>query len=133
VFSGVIAHLHDNAKVLGVEQYRGLDFITIDKMTSMVFNVYSERAIKLISLWDPSNEDVETNTIDRYLENSDLKIVVTDPYIVGHREELSSTLWGFQNTQYSDMISESERKLNELKVQWFKSHKGSAGKRSALR
>ncbi|MEY3703937.1 MAG: hypothetical protein RLZZ561_1557 [Pseudomonadota bacterium] len=126
VFSGVIAHLHDNAKVLGVERYRSLDFITIDKMTSMVFNIYSERAIKLISLWDPSNEDAETNTIDRYLENSDLRIVVTDPYIVGHREELHSTLWGFQNTQYVDMIAESERKLNALKLQWIQSHEAPA-------
>lgn len=126
VFSGVIAHLHDNAKVLDVEHYRGLDFITIDKMTSNVFNIYSERAIRLISLWDPSNEDAETNTIDRYLENSSLKIVVTDPYIVGHREELHSTLWGFQNTQYVDMIAESERKLNALKIQWVEAHEAPA-------
>ena len=101
-------------------------FITIDKMTSNVFNIYSERAIRLISLWDPSNEDAETNTIDRYLENSSLKIVVTDPYIVGHREELHSTLWGFQNTQYVDMIAESERKLNALKIQWVEAHEAPA-------
>lgn len=126
VFSGVIAHLHDDTQVLNVKQHRGLDFITINKMTSTVFNIYSERAIEVISLWDPSNEDAETNTIDRYLENSGLRIVVTDPYIVGHREELHSTLWGFQNTQYIDMIAESERKLNALKLQWIQSHEAPA-------
>lgn len=120
VFSGVIAHLHEDTKVLNVENYMGIDFVTINRMTSTVFNIYSENAIKVIANWDQKNEDSERNTIDRYLEHSGLRIVVTDPYIVGHREELHSTLWGFQNTQYRDMIAESERKLSGLKTEWLR-------------
>lgn len=120
IFSGVIAHLHEEVNVLNVETHRGMDFVTIDKMTSMIFNIYSRKAMELIASWNQTDEDPERNTIDRYLENAGLRIVVADPYIVGHREELYSTLWGFQNTQYSQMIAESERQLNAMKLDWLK-------------
>lgn len=119
IFSGVVAHLHEDAKVINVETYKGIDFVTIDRMTSTVFNIYSERAMQKICAWDPMNEDATSNTIDRYLENANLRIVLTDPYLVGHREEMHSTLWGFQNTQYRDMIAESQRQLNVLKRNWL--------------
>lgn len=119
IFSGVVAHLHEDAKVINVETYKGIDFVTIDRMTSTVFNIYSERAMQKICAWDPTNEDATSNTIDRYLENANLRIVLTDPYLVGHREEMHSTLWGFQNTQYRDMIAESQRQLNALKRNWL--------------
>ena len=121
IFSGVIANLHDDTKVLNVRSFGGLEFITINKMTSTVFNIYSVNAFKKIAEWNQNNENAEINTIDRYLEHSGLRIVTTDPYIVGHREELHSTLWGFQNTQYRDMIAESERNLSSLKIAWLKS------------
>ena len=58
--------------------------------------------------WNENDRDVETNTIDRYLErNSQLKVVVTEPFLVGHKEEQHSTIWGFQNTQYAEMIIRS--------------------------
>lgn len=121
VFSGVIAHLHEDTKVSNVTSHRGLDFVTINKMTSTVFNIYSTNAIRLLAQWDQNNMDAERNTIDRYLEHSGLRIVVMDPYLVGHREELHSTLWGFQNTQYRDMIAESELRLSQLKSEWLRS------------
>lgn len=119
IFSGVIANLHEDTRVLNVKKFNGLEFITINKMTSTVFNIYSEKAMRKIIEWEQSNEDATTNTIDRYLEHANLRILTTDPFIVGHREELHSTLWGFQNTQYRDMIAESERKLSELKNRWL--------------
>lgn len=119
VFSCVIAHLHDDTGVTGVDSISDLNFVQIDRMTSMIFNIYSKRAIELIANWNQKNEDSENNTIDRYLENAGLKVIVSHPYIVGHREELHSTLWGFQNTQYSEMIADSEKKLGILKQQWL--------------
>lgn len=119
IFSGVIANLHEDTRVNKVEEFGGLQFIHIDKMTSTVFNIYAENAIKLIADWDPYDNDATTNTIDRYLEHSGLRIVVTDPFIVGHREEMTSTLWGFQNTQYRDMIAESGKALGRLKQNWL--------------
>ncbi|CAN5254585.1 hypothetical protein BH11PSE5_BH11PSE5_06480 [soil metagenome] len=121
IFSGVIASLHDEAKVSRVERFRGIDFVTIDKMTSMVFNIYSRRAMQLIAEWSPLNAHVESNAVDRYLEQSNLKIVVAHPYIAGHREEVHSTLWGFENTEYVNMINESEDHLGRLKDEWLRS------------
>ena len=59
--------------------------------------------------------DAESNTIDRFLEaQTDLRVVVALPFFVGHREEVHSTLWGFQNTQYIDMIANSEQSLKNM-------------------
>jgi hypothetical protein len=132
VFCGVVAHLHDEVKVLDVRSHRGIDFVTIDKMTSSVFNIYNRRCLEVLARWNPRIEDSKYNTIDRFLENSGLKIVVTDPYLVGHREEVHSTLWGFQNTQYRDMINESQSRLNALKRAWLKDQGASLEVRSEL-
>lgn len=122
IFSGVIASLHEDARVSKVARFEGIDFVTIDKMTSMVFNIYNRRAMHLIANWSPLNSHVETNAIDRYLESADLKVVVAHPYIAGHREEVHSTLWNFQNSQYVDMIEESQVRLGRLKDAWLASN-----------
>lgn len=125
IFSGVIASVHAGTKVLDVEESDGLTFVKIDHMTSTVFNIYSRRAIELLTSWDPTNLDVDTNTIDRYLENQDdLQVVVTLPFLVGHREEVKSTLWGFENSQYSKMIAESEERIRFLADEWLKARAG---------
>ena len=112
IFSGLIASLHPDTKILSTEVYKGITFVIIDKMTSMVFNIYNEKALRLLAAWDPENLDPTTNTIDRFLEGqSSLRVVVALPFLVGHRENVYSTLWGFQNTQYRDMIACSEKKL----------------------
>lgn len=70
---------------------------------------------RLLASWDPENLDAVSNTIDRFLESqADLRVVVTLPFFVGHREEVYSTLWGFQNTQYNDMIANSEKSLESM-------------------
>jgi SAM-dependent methyltransferase len=115
VFAGVIAALHPDVKVLSVHEFKGRTFVEIDKMTSTVFNIYDEKVLKLFASWDPSNLDAKTNTIDRYLENqANLRVIVMLPFFVGHREEAHSTLWGFQNTQYSEMIQNSENTLRQM-------------------
>ena len=115
VFAGVIASLHSDVTILGVQVYKGIRFVTIDRMTSMVCNVYSERAMRILASWDSQHVDDQTNTIDKYLERQgNLRVVVALPFFVGHREEVHSTLWGFQNTQYSSLIKESEQKLEAL-------------------
>jgi hypothetical protein len=68
-----------------------------------------------LAAWNPEHRDDQTNTIDKYLERqTSLRVVVALPFLVGHREDAFSTLWGFQNTQYSDMIAASERGLVDL-------------------
>jgi hypothetical protein len=120
VFSGFIASLHPDVKILAVDEFRGKTFVTINKMMSMVFNVYSESAMKILSEWNPDNQDAETNTIDRYLENQrEIRVIVILPFLVGHREEVKSTLWGFENTTYNQMILDSENLLEKKKNEFL--------------
>lgn len=115
LFAGVIADLHDGVKILDVETFQGIRFVTIDKMTSMVCNIYSEKALRILAAWDPDHRNNQTNTIDRHLERqASLRVVVALPFLVGHREEVSSTLWGFNNSQYNDLINASEKALFDL-------------------
>ncbi|MBK5966549.1 hypothetical protein CCR95_21345 [Thiocystis minor] len=114
LFSGVIAALHPDTRIKSVASYKGMKFVTVDRMTSTVFNIYNKRALTMLTEWDPKNQDAEANTIDRYLgTRQDLLVVVALPFLVGHREEVHSTLWGFKNTGYSAMISSSEQDLSE--------------------
>ncbi len=112
IFAGLIADVHPDTKILHIEEYEGTEYIYIDKMTSMVMNIYSLEIMEIISLWDQTNKNVETNTIDRYIESqTDIIAVTTLPYLVGHTEDQSSTLWGGPNTQYSAMIDKSKEIL----------------------
>lgn len=119
IFSGLMADVHPTAKVLSVEQVGGRTYVTLDKMTSTVFNIYNESALKLLSQWNPLDTDPVTNTIDRYLERQEkLRIVVALPFIAGHKEDATSTLWGFDNERYTPMIAEAERKIEALVRDW---------------
>ena len=119
IFSGLMADLHKGAKILSVEQHDGRSFVTTNRLISTVMNIYNESVFETMIGWDESNRDVGSNTIDRYLErNSRLRVVVTDPFLVGHKEDQHSTIWGFQNTQYADMIARSSDLLR-MKVDAF--------------
>lgn len=112
LFAGLVACLHDDVEIIRQEVFDGILFITLNKMTSMVCNIYSHRGLSLLNSWNPLNIDPETNTIDRHIENQDdLRVIVALPFLVGHREELDSTLWGFNNETYSSLISGSEKQL----------------------
>ena len=116
IFVGIIAHLHEDVQILKTEIFRGIQFVTINKMTSTVCNIYGEKALELLASWNPGDRCDRCNTIDRYLERqANLRVVVTLPFLVGHREDLHSTIWGFQNTRYRSLIDSSESAL-EAKV-----------------
>lgn len=123
IFSGLMADVHSSAKVVSVDQFGGRTYVTIDKMTSTVFNIYNESALKLLSQWDPLNDDAITNTVDRYLERQEgLRVVVALPFIAGHKEDTTSTLWGFENQRYTPMIAEAQRKIESLVREWRRNH-----------
>ena len=121
IFQGIIADVGE-VKTKNVEKAYGETFITIDHMMSMVFNVYSKDIYTKIIQWDETNYDLETNTIDRALEGYDLNVVTTSPFLVGHKEDLHSTIWGFNNAQYHDWIEKSNKKI-ELLIQNFEKNK----------
>ncbi len=115
IFSGLIAHLSENTKILKVDNFEGVRFITIDKMTSTVFNIYNQSYLKDLVLWNPNFDNSKFNTIDRFIESHEnLKVVTTLPFLVGHHEEVFSSLWHFQNTEYNKMIEESQILLKTL-------------------
>lgn len=121
IVSGLIANLHAETNVRKIESIGGLELVHIDKMTSTVLNTYSSSVFDKVMRWDENYRDPYKNTIDRFIENQyGIDIVTTSPFLVGHKEELMSTLWGFQNSQYTEMIAASESLLRE-KVDMFKS------------
>lgn len=122
IFCAIIADVNPNAAVSGVFDYQGLQFVVLDYMTSAVFNIYNRRALELLAQWDASNEDVQINTIDRYLENESMVVVTCLPFLVGHHEEQNSTLWGATNKIYSKMIQESEARLKEKVSKYLQDH-----------
>src|SRR5690606_35856504 len=46
IFSGLMADINSAAKVLSVETVGGRTYVTLNTMTSMVFNIYNERALQ---------------------------------------------------------------------------------------
>lgn len=124
IFAGLIAHLAPDVEVLNVEVVGGLTFVTLNKMTSMVFNIYSRRAMTLIAGWDETNPDPHKNTIDRYLEaQPDFRVITTLESLFGHREDMQSSLWGVGNSQYSALIDKS-RELLQRKVLAYLQNQG---------
>lgn len=114
LFSGLIAHLNEETEVLDVNTVDGITYVTINKMTSTVCNIYNKTILEKIASWNQNIINSETNTIDRFIESmNELIVVTTIPFLVGHREEVHSSLWEFKNTQYSDMIKNSETQLIE--------------------
>ncbi|MCB1418013.1 MAG: hypothetical protein KDJ74_03005 [Notoacmeibacter sp.] len=120
IFSGFIADVHQDMKVQHVEEFEGQTFIHVDRTVSMVFNIYSRKMIEYLGQWDVENRDVETNTIDRYLEaRPNTKVILTLPFLVGHRVDAQSTIWGFENTQYVELVEKSELLLNEKVKEYY--------------
>jgi hypothetical protein len=120
LFSGLIAQLHPDTIITKVEEVDGIEYVYINKTVSMVMNIYSSTAIELIESWDQKNDDPYTNTIDRHIEsNTEVIVITTLPFLVGHTEEQISSLWGFENTQYNEMIIDSQKLLKD-KVDRFK-------------
>jgi hypothetical protein len=115
VFAGLIAELPRDVAILSVDDSDGIRFVTISNMVSTVWNIYSKEAMSFLAIWDPHNQDAQTNTLDRYLSTKeDLKVVVTLPFLFGHNSDLNSTLWNFQNDVYDQMIANTESKLQYL-------------------
>jgi hypothetical protein len=118
VFSGLLGDLHSEAEILKVRNLRKHKVALTDRLISTVFNVYHHRVFDRVALWDDRDRDVVKNTIDRYLEHTHLLVLACFPFLVGHKDELHSTLWGIQNNAMIDMIQRSEKLLG-AKIEKF--------------
>lgn len=114
IFSGFISDLSDTVEISRTNISTPNEKIyKINKLVSMVFNIYSNKVYEKIYTWNEYKRSTD-NTIDRYIESHGaINGLVVSPFLVGHKEELHSTLWGKQNTIYNDLIDKSQKLLNE--------------------
>lgn len=70
-----MADISDNVVVSQMDCVNGDTMLTINKMMSTVFNIYNQRAIQIGAQWDETNHNT-SNTIDRYFESFDLKVIL---------------------------------------------------------
>lgn len=116
IFSGLLAE-SESAEVLGFFPHMGENIILIDRLMSMVLNIYSEKVFEYILKYDENNQDPFVNTIDKFINQKSLKIFCALPFLVGHSDGEGSTIWG-SSSHYEDMISKSEKTL-EQKLEVF--------------
>ncbi len=113
IFQGLMADV-GKVNIRRVDRMYGETIVHLDHMISTVFNYYRSCVYDSLINWDETNPDMQRNTIDRALETMELKIVTTVPFLVGHKEDLDSAAWGFNNSQYRDQIDKSKEKLENL-------------------
>ena len=114
IFSGLMADLSKDVRILETHLYKNQQFVKLDRVISMVFNVYHRRIFDVIAEWDQTNRDVTTNTIDRYLEKQrTVNVLTAVPFLVGHKGSQESTLWDVKNSEYTELILGSSQLLGE--------------------
>jgi hypothetical protein len=119
VFSGLLTNVAPDARIRRVDRQGGVTFVHLDTTIGMVFNIYGPRALQHLAVWpgDGGLQGVgpETGTIDLWLgAMPGLQVVTTLPFLVGHDSGLTSTVFGFSNRRYDQMIRASEGRLARL-------------------
>lgn len=111
VFSGLLTNVTEGYRITRVTRHDGEVFVHLNRCVGMVCNVYNHGGLTRLASWR-----VETGmTIDRYLEQTPgLKVVTTVPFLANHRDNLSSSVWGFDNRRYRSMIQASEKRLMQM-------------------
>ena len=113
LFQGIMADVGEDS-IECVRHWDGETFVHLNHAISMVFNYYRSSVFDAVIAWDESNADAYSNTVDRALEARKLQVITTLPFLVGHKEDLNSEVWGFRNSQYNDLITKSSEKLTAL-------------------
>jgi GR25 family glycosyltransferase involved in LPS biosynthesis len=96
IYSAMVVDLADDTKILSIDNFEEEEFIFVNKIISMVFNIYNKSSFETIMKWDEWQKPEPNihNTIDEYIRNSGLKFVVSYPFLVHHKEDSTSTIWG---------------------------------------
>ena len=113
IFVGVIADLPTDVKIINIYQYKNIKFIELNKMNSMVFNIYNKNSYDNILKWNINNNDVHTNTIDKFLNTTNLTFITTYPFYFDCIN-VNSTLWGKNLNLFSEYNNMFKKSLNIL-------------------
>lgn len=96
IYSGMLVDVPEDTTILAIDNYEQEKFVFLDKIISMVFNIYNASSFHKIMQWNEhkANNPNIANTIDEYIKHSGLKFVTSYPFLVSHKEDSSSTIWG---------------------------------------
>lgn len=126
VFAGIMAEYNPHANITNVVHRSGIDFIHLDRMVSAVFNIYNVQSIgKRLSQWNEQTDNHLTGQFDRYLEQTpNLRVITTQPWLVGHADHLFSTMWhGGNNAKlYAPQITRATTRLRTAVQNWRDTH-----------
>lgn len=115
VFSGLLSDVRPDARITRVERRGDLTFVHLDHCMGAVCNLYNTRALRHLSEWSPKGGNIHNMTIDVWLARMPgLRVVTTLPFIAGHDEKATSTVFGFSNRRYNSLIRASEKRLAQM-------------------
>lgn len=111
LFSGLLTDIGPGYRVTKVTRCNDQTFVHLNRCVGMVCGLYNRAALESLASWTE-----ETGmTIDRYLEHMQgLEVVTTLPFLAGHCDRLTSSVWHFDNQRYRNMIRNSEARLAQL-------------------
>jgi hypothetical protein len=115
IFVGVIADLPKDVSIINIYQYKNIKFIEINKMHSMVFNIYNKSIYDLIINWKKNTNDSNNShdQIDQYIKKQNVRIITTYPFYFDCID-IDSTLWGKNlYSHYNNMFLKSLNILNK--------------------
>jgi hypothetical protein len=109
IFVGVIADLPEDVSIINIYMYKNIRFIEINKMHSMVFNIYNKSIYDLIINWKKNTNDSNDSNdqIDQYIKNNNVRVITTYPFYFDCIN-VDSTIWGGNlYTHYNNMFLKS--------------------------
>ena len=79
IFVGCVAALPKDTIFYNITKYKDMTFFEVNKMHSMVFNIYNNSVYDIICNWD-NRTTKKINQIDQYIKNKNIKNIITYPF-----------------------------------------------------
>ena len=124
IFVGLISDFENSTKIINVENYEGHEFVTIDKFTSTVFNIYNASSYDHILAWGDAtarisimNSTSGEKTRNDY-DNRPMTIITMNPSVLMHMD-IGSTTWRSERN-YPEWFA-TPAKVFAKRVEEFKS------------
>ena len=113
IFVGIVADLPEDTVIKEVYKYKGTTFLKINKMHSMVFNIYNEYCYNKILQYD-INTDITKGCIDGFIKTNQFNIIIPVPFIVTCLN-VDSSIWGSNLfDEYNKLFQNSRNTINRL-------------------